>query len=60
MLIIKSTIDEKEKERIRGIRNAPGYPFPHGMLQDDNEYWVKVKVNDSIVAEDSLVRLLQH
>jgi len=52
-------MDEKEKQRIQDIRNAPGYPFPNGMLHADKEYWVKVKVTDSIVAEDSLVRLLQ-
>lgn len=59
MLKFISTLDENQKQEIRDKRNAPGHPMPHGLLQNNKEYWVKVLVTDDLAAEDSLVRLLQ-
>jgi hypothetical protein len=59
MLTIASSLNEEEKQEIRDKRNAPGHPMPHGLLQNNREYWVKVKVTDDLAAEDSLCRLLQ-
>ena len=58
MLTLTSTLTEERKQEIINDRKDPGHSMPNGLLQNGNEYYLKIKVTDSIAAENLLVGLI--